>query len=223
MKEKYRGVVVPMITPFHEDRSIDEPSAVRICEFLLKRGMSIFLLGTTGEALSMPMEMRFQFVHRVMKALPNPGTVYVGISDHALDHAIEAAKRFFDSGANVSVAHLPSYYPLTSDAMLAYYEMLADGIPGPLMLYNVPGTTQLSIPLEVVEKLSHHPNIIGLKDSERDVNRLQTLMDLQPRQEREVAAIQLQQAAQCISLTCSCPRQEPLGIAHSFRSHRCRL
>ena len=177
LSKKYHGVIIPMITPFLEDGAIDKASAVRISEFLLERNMSIFLLGTTGEALSMSLEMRFQYVRHIMEEIPKPGTVYVGISDHALDHSIEAAKRYHDVGSNVFVAHLPSYYPLTPEAMLVYYEKLADGIPGPMMLYNVPGTTKLSIPLDVIEKLSHHPNIIGLKDSERDLDRLQTLMD----------------------------------------------
>ena len=177
IKNTFKGVVAPMITPFLEDGNFDEKSAVRISEFLLEGGMSIFLLGTTGEALSMNIEMRYRFVEHVMKKISNPGIVYVGISDHALGHNIDAAKRFYDLGVSAFVAHLPSYYPLTPDAMLAYYEKLADAVPGPVMLYNVPGTTKLSIPLDVIEKLSPHPNIIGLKDSGRDLERMQTLVD----------------------------------------------
>jgi 4-hydroxy-tetrahydrodipicolinate synthase len=167
-----------MVTPFHEDGRVDEPSAIRISEFMLEKGMVIFLLGTTGEALSMPLEMRVRFVQRIMKEVSPRNTVFIGISDHVIDNSIEAAKRYHDSGADVFVAHLPSYYPLTPDAMLAYYERLAERIPGPVMLYNVPGTTKLSIPVDVVEKLSHHPNIIGLKDSERDLDRLGSLIEM---------------------------------------------
>ena len=56
--------------------------------------------------------------------------------------------------------------------MHQYFEKLADAIPMPLIVYNIPSTTHMSIPLEVVERLSRHPNIVGLKDSERDEERL---------------------------------------------------
>ena len=70
------------------------------------------------------------------------------------------------------MAHLPSYYPLTTDHMITHYEMLADRSSLPIMIYNILSTTHMSIPLDVIEKLSHHPNIIGMKDSERDLDRM---------------------------------------------------
>jgi dihydrodipicolinate synthase/N-acetylneuraminate lyase len=70
------------------------------------------------------------------------------------------------------VANLPSYYPLTGEQMLAYYEKLAGAIHGPLMLYNITITTHMSIPLDIADKLSKHPNIVGMKDSERNEERM---------------------------------------------------
>ena len=69
-----------------------------------------------------------------------------------------------DVGVDVVVAHLPNFYPLTDDHMLRYFESLADSCPGPLIVYNIPITTHHSIPLDVVSKLSQHPNVAGLKD-----------------------------------------------------------
>ena len=57
--------------------------------------------------------------------------------------------------------------------MLRYFSDLADAVGGPLMIYNITATTHMSIPLEVAETLSHHPRIVGLKDSERSEERLQ--------------------------------------------------
>ena len=62
--------------------------------------------------------------------------------------------------------------------MKAYFEQLADKVPGPLMIYNIPPTVHMSIPLEIVEELSHHPNIVGLKDSERNEERLHAALKL---------------------------------------------
>jgi 4-hydroxy-tetrahydrodipicolinate synthase len=79
---------------------------------------------------------------------------------------------------DVVVATLPNYYPLTPDQMKTYFERLADAVGGPLMIYNIPPTVHMSIPLEIVETLSLHPNIVGLKDSERNEERLQAALKL---------------------------------------------
>ena len=71
------------------------------------------------------------------------------------------------------VATLPSYYALTEEQMYGYYKNLADAITGPLMLYNILATTHMTIPVDVVKRLADHPNIVGLKDSERDLDRMQ--------------------------------------------------
>jgi 4-hydroxy-tetrahydrodipicolinate synthase len=88
------------------------------------------------------------------------------------------AKCSFDNGADVVVATLPSYYALAETGMLKYIEQLAEAVNGPLMVYNIPSTTHMSIPLAVVDQLSHHPNIVGLKDSERSEERLKQSIEL---------------------------------------------
>ncbi len=103
---------------------------------------------------------------------------YGGISDNCLATSVDMAKQFFDLGVDVVVAHVPSYYSLTSDEILSYYEKLTERIPGPLMLYNIPITTGVSISLEVIDQLSHLPMIIGLKDSVNDMDRLKQAVAL---------------------------------------------
>ena len=88
------------------------------------------------------------------------------------------AEEFFELGVDVVVACVPSYYPLTSDDILGYFEKLIEHIPGPLMLYNIPMTTGVSIPLETIDRLSHHPKIIGLKDSLKDTERMKQAIAL---------------------------------------------
>jgi len=171
-EKKYHGVVIPMITPFTEGGKIDELAATRIVEYLLKEEMYLFLLGTTGESASMPPELKLQFVKYVLSNIKRETIVYVGIADNCLENSIDLANKYSDLGADVFVAHLPSYYPLTQNHMLNYYEALAENSPRPIIIYNIPGTTNMSIPLDVIDKLSRHPNIVGLKDSERDLGRL---------------------------------------------------
>ena len=176
--KKYHGVVVPMITPFTEDGEIDASGAIRVVDYLIENGVHPFILGTTGESASIPEAEKIRYVETVVDAVAGRTMLYAGISRNCLSNAVEAAKRYADLGVDVVVAHLPSYYPISQDHMLAYYEMLAERIPIPMMIYNIVTTTHHSIPLDVVEKLSHHPNVVGLKDSERDEDRLERALDL---------------------------------------------
>lgn len=173
MTSTYHGVIVPMVTPFTSDGRIDETSLTRITEYIIEYEAFPFVFGTTGESASIPDALRPPAVKRVVKVSDGKCMVYAGISSNRLQTAIDAAKLYFDIGADVVVAHLPSYYTLTHDQILIYYERLAEQIDGPIMLYNIKNTTHMSIPLEVADKLSHHPNIVGIKDSERNQQRLE--------------------------------------------------
>jgi dihydrodipicolinate synthase/N-acetylneuraminate lyase len=104
--------------------------------------------------------------------------LYAGIGSNCLEDSVDLAKRCLDGGVDVVVATLPSYYNLTEAQMLKYFEQLADEVDGPLMIYNIPSTTHMSIPLKVIDELSYHENIVGLKDSERSDERLQQSLSL---------------------------------------------
>jgi dihydrodipicolinate synthase/N-acetylneuraminate lyase len=175
---KYNGVVVPMITPFTAKGLLDRELSLKLVDFLVKEGTFPFILGTTGEAASIPVNMRDEFVKLVGGHLNGKTILYVGIADNCLSHSVDMAKRFYDWGVSAFVAHSPYYYPVKDEDLLTYFETLADNIPGPLIIYNIPSTTNLSISIGVIEKLSHHPNIVGLKDSERSLERVEILSEM---------------------------------------------
>jgi len=171
--KKLHGVLVPMMTPFTERGEIDESAAERITDHLIAGGCVPFILGTTGEALSIPAESRVRLVKVVVKHVAGRMPVYAGITFNCLTDSLEAAKRYFDLGIDAAVAHLPPIYRLADHCMEKHFETLADNIPGPLILYNNPGINQMSIPLDVIDSLSRHSNIVGLKDSETDEDRIE--------------------------------------------------
>ena len=171
--KKYHGVIVPMVTPVTADGDIDHSGVRKVADNIIEGGASPFIMGTTGESTSIPDSARAGFVETLIKVAAGRTMAYAGISGNCLATSVELSKKYFDLGIDAVVAHLPSYYPLNADYMLKYYEMLAEGVPGPLVLYNIPSTTHMSIPLDVVEKLSHHPNIVALKDSEGNVERME--------------------------------------------------
>lgn len=91
---------------------------------------------------------------------------------------IESAQAYIDLGVDVIVSILPNYYPLTPQQMYDYYIKIADAVSCPVMIYNIPATTNMSIPLDIVVKLSEHPNICGFKDSERDEQRIEKCLSM---------------------------------------------
>jgi 4-hydroxy-tetrahydrodipicolinate synthase len=178
IKKKYCGVIVPMVTPFTKELKVDLQASERILSSFLKANVSPFLAGTTGESVSITDAEKLSLIKSAVNFVNHRTIVYAGISGNCLQESIENAKRYAGVGADVVVAHLPFYYPLSNSQMLRYFEELADSVPCPLILYNIPATTKQSIPLEVIEKLSYHPNISGIKDSERGIERLDKSLEL---------------------------------------------
>jgi len=170
-EKRVAGVIVPMISPFDDKGKVDKDAVKKIIESFVTAGVYPFILGTTGEAPSISINEKREFVKTAVKVTGSASKVYSGISSNCFEESVEMANEYFDIGIYAAVATLPSYYTLTSDQMLKYFERLADAINGPLVLYNIVATTHMSIPLDVVEKLSHHSNIYGLKDSEKVISR----------------------------------------------------
>lgn len=171
-EKKYSGVVVPMMTPFTAQHTIDEQAAQQLVNHIISGQAHPFILGTTGEAASIPRNERTKLVTATVKANNGKALVYAGISGNSLQDAVEEGKAYHALGADVLVSTMPGYYPVTPEQMLRYFTTLADRLPCPLVLYNIPATTHLSIPLDVVDQLSAHPNIAGFKDSEKGVERI---------------------------------------------------
>ncbi|MBQ7423092.1 MAG: dihydrodipicolinate synthase family protein [Prevotella sp.] len=171
-KKKYRGVVVPMVTPVTADGQLDVAAVERIIDFFAENHVSPLLMGTTGEGNSVSSQDGLRFVQTAATAAQGRILIYAGLTGNCVADQIVQAQAYTAAGADVIVATLPTYYALTPAQMEEYYRNLADAITGPLMLYNILSTTHMSIPVDVIERLSHHPNIVGLKDSERDMERM---------------------------------------------------
>ena len=175
---KYHGVVVPMVTPVTKEGDIDVKAVERIIDNFAKYNVSALLMGTTGEGNSVAVEQGVKMIEAAAKAAAGRITIYAGLAGNCVSEQMEAAKKFVAAGADVIAATLPCYYALTPEQMMKYYTDLADVLTIPLMLYNITITTHMSIPVDVIEKLSHHPNIVGLKDSEDNQERMEEILRL---------------------------------------------
>ena len=175
---KYRGVVVPMVTPVTQEGRLDVEAVKRIINFFANNQVSPLLMGTTGEGNSVSPSDGSLFVETAAKAAEGRITIYAGLTGNCFAEQLSQAEAYTKAGADVIVATLPTYYALTPEQMENYYRTLADRITGPLMLYNILATTHMSIPVEVIKRLADHPNIVGLKDSERDLERMAACIEI---------------------------------------------
>ncbi|MFA4045354.1 dihydrodipicolinate synthase family protein [Prevotella sp. PCHR] len=177
-EKKYHGVVVPMVTPVTGDGNIDTAAVERIVSNFAKYGVSPLIMGTTGEGNSVSVKNGVEMISAAKRAANEDMVIYAGLAGNCISEQKEAAARFIEAGADVIAATLPCYYALTPEQMYGYYKDMADTLTVPLMLYNITITTHMSIPMDIIEKLSHHPNIVGLKDSENNVPRLEEALKL---------------------------------------------
>ena len=171
-KKKYSGVVVPMVTPLRADNTIDLDAVTTLVNHLIEGGCHPFVLGTTGESSSVTFENKVALVKKTVEAANGKAMVYAGISGNSFQESLDQATIYTDLGIDVLVAHVPYYYPLNQNHILNYYQQLASAVSLPLIVYNMPMTTNMSIDLETADVLSQHPNIVGYKESERGEERM---------------------------------------------------
>jgi dihydrodipicolinate synthase/N-acetylneuraminate lyase len=176
--KKYKGIIVPAVTPLTASYAIDEMAVEKIFNNFYAHNISPFILGTTGESASLSIEIKKEYLKAAAKNKKANTVLYAGISSNIIAESIEFAKCCADNGVDAVAATLPSYYTLAEEQMKKYFEELANGIPLPLIIYNIPATTHMSIPLALIDELSHHPNIVATKDSERSDERLQQSLAL---------------------------------------------
>lgn len=170
--KKFSGVIVPAVTPLSKALQIDDAAVGKIFGQFYKHNISPFILGTTGESASLSVDVKEQYVKAAAKYKQAGTVLYAGISSNVVSESIAFAKFCADHAVDAVATTLPSYYALTETQMKQYFETLADAVPLPLIIYNIPATTHMSIPLQLIDELSHHPNIIATKDSERSDERL---------------------------------------------------
>ena len=164
------GVIPPMVTPLLETGALDVAGTSRLVEHILSGGVhGLFLLGTTGEATDLPYEIRRELVGRACADVAGRVPVLVGITDTVMDESLRLAEYAAECGADALVAAPPYYFAAGQPELVDYYRNLADRIPLPLFLYNMPAQVKVSISVPTVVELASHPNIIGLKDSSGNI------------------------------------------------------
>ena len=163
---KLTGLIPPMVTPLDAKRRLDKKGTKNMVNHLLKGGVDgIFLLGTTGEGPHLSYAIREELVKTVCGLVKGRVPVLVGITETDLDDAVAFAARCKAHGASAVVAAPPYYFKLTQAECVAWFTEMADRLPLPLVVYDMPAHTDTIIEPATIAKLAAHHNIIAMKDS----------------------------------------------------------
>ncbi|KAH7242264.1 hypothetical protein BKA59DRAFT_224785 [Fusarium tricinctum] len=167
------GIHVPSLTWFGNDanQEIDWDTQKKHIEFLVNSGLDgIVIAGTNGEAVTLSPAEKSQLVRTTREIATSLGrpdiTITLGTSSQTTRDAINETRLAKEAGADFVLVLTPSYFhfAMTQDAIVAFFEELADASPVPVVIYNFPGVVAgLDVNSEMLERLAQHPNIVGVK------------------------------------------------------------
>ena len=180
--KKLQDIVIPMVTPFKEDDSIDVVSLERLTEYLISKNIDcLYPCGTTGEMVYLSDNERMLIVETVVKVANNrlPVFAHVGASNTA--NTQKLAKHAVACGADGIGVVTPWYFQLSPKALFDFYCDICSCVPSdfPVYLYSIPQNAINDIPVAVAEQIaSEYANVVGIKYSYPDMTRLQELMTI---------------------------------------------
>lgn len=174
---QYQGIIPPVVTPLLAQDQLDIDGFERLIERGLDGGVDgFFVLGTTGEAVNLSAAMRREVIRAAAKILKGRKPLLAGITDCSIDEAAGLAEDAADAGAEAVVFAAPFYFPMSQAELLRYSLLLADRLPVPFFVYNIPSHTRNSFDRGTVRAISEHRKCLGIKDSTGDFNYLQGLV-----------------------------------------------
>jgi len=165
------GILPPVATPFVDDE-VDLAALRANCERWMATGLrGILLLGTNGEAPLIRDDEAVRLVAAAREVVPEDRVLLVGTGRQATRDVIALSRSVAREGADAVLVLTPSVYrnQLTPAALIAHYHAIADGSPVPVLLYNMPQATGVTLTPAIVQELASHPNIAGIKESSGDV------------------------------------------------------
>lgn len=164
------GAMVALATPVREDGALDEGGLERLVQRVVSGGVDgISPLGSTGEGARFSRAQRREITRQVRGLAPEGMPVIPGLPLITPAEGPAELEGLAEAGATAALVAPPSYYPLSDDGVLRLYETVAERSPIPLVLYNIPVYTKVTIAPWVVGRLAQHPAIAGIKDSNRNM------------------------------------------------------
>lgn len=177
MKARY---LTPVVTIFDENGSLDRDGNKKLYDYLIKGGVDgIVVMGSTGEFFNMTMNEVKELIDIATEHCNGKISLYIGTSRMSTAETIELGNYALDKGADGVMVISPYYFKLTDDCIEKFYDIVADGIKGPMYLYNYPDITGHDLtPRITLNLLKKHKNIVGYKDTISLVGHTRELINL---------------------------------------------
>lgn len=171
------GVHVALATPIGADGDLDLPSLDRLLSRVVAGGVdAICPTGSTGEGPRLSRDQRLEVCRQARKAVGTEHRVIPAASAMNVTDAVAEISDLADTGADAVLLALPSYYPVPAAGVTAFYQAVATQSRLPIVLYNIPSMTKIMLAQSAVAELARLPRIIGIKDSSRDFEYLESIV-----------------------------------------------
>jgi 4-hydroxy-tetrahydrodipicolinate synthase len=169
-RSSFHGIFPPILTPLHDDQSIDHESLASLVDHMIGEGVhGIWAMGTTGEFACFDADEREAAIATTVKATRGRVPVIANVGDASTYLTLEHARRGAKAGAD-AIAATPPYYYMNSETELdGFYRDIAKAVSLPLFLYHIPQTVKVKVTPPFIRKLSQDGVIAGLKDSQNDL------------------------------------------------------
>ncbi|MGW8321261.1 MAG: dihydrodipicolinate synthase family protein [Thermodesulfobacteriota bacterium] len=179
MEKRYQGVYPVVFTPLTTDGAVDVPALQRIVEYLIEKGVhGLLILGSNGESPFLTDGERRQVITATVEACDGRVPVVVGTTHMGTDPTLELGAFAREAGADALLSALPIYYPLEEEDVFDHYRILSERLDMPILYYNFPMATHLTLSAQQIHRLSTLPNIRGVKESIADLAELAGLVEL---------------------------------------------
>ncbi|MBI4368551.1 MAG: 4-hydroxy-tetrahydrodipicolinate synthase [Candidatus Omnitrophica bacterium] len=177
-RKNLKGSMVALATPFRQGK-IDERGLKRLIDFHLENETDVIVpCGTTGEAATMSHEEHKGVMSFVVDYVKGRVPVICGAGSNSTEEAVSLIAHAKKAGADGVLVVTPYYNKPTQEGLFRHYEFLAKKVDIPIIVYNVPGRTGVSIAPETVERLSKIPNIIGIKEASGSLDQASRILSL---------------------------------------------
>ena len=175
----YKGSIVAMVTPMHDDGAVDDEALARLVEFHVAQGSDgIVAVGTTGESATLDHQEHAQVIARIVELANGRLPVIGGTGANSTTEAISLTRSAKEAGANACLLVTPYYNKPTQEGLYRHYMAIADAVDIPQILYNVPGRTACDMLAATVARLAPHERIVGIKEATGDMARIHDLRTL---------------------------------------------
>lgn len=172
MRANLTGIFPPIPTPFDSDGGLLVDGFKENLDRWAQTSLAgLLVLGSNGESAYLSDDEKLRLVREARPRIPPSKTMIVGAGKESTRLCIEFIRKIADLGADYALVGTPCYFKarMTDEALFAHFWSVADGSPIPILVYNVPQFTGVNTSATLIEKLSAHENITGLKESSGNI------------------------------------------------------